>query len=222
MDLRTSLFLLALYGSGMVSAGQTPSGMSNTQGQNPTRPANASPPSSTLQPSLDVLKQAISEIRVDRWKASGAIRTEAQSNVGSIQRDLESTLPPLLGAADAAPESTAKVLPVYRNVDALYDVMLRLVAAGRLAAPSDQMSALDQALARLSDGRRSLGEQLQADADGQDRRVSRLEAALKAVPPPTPPVAPVVCPPTSTKKKARPVAKSKAPASTSQDSSTPH
>jgi hypothetical protein len=221
MALRTSLFLLAFCGSGMALAAQAPSGMSNTQGQNSTRPANAAPPSATLQPSLDVLKQGISEIRVDRWKASGAIRNEAQSNVGSIQRDLESTLPPLLAAADAAPDSTAKVLPVYRNVDALYDVMLRLVAAGRLAAPSDQMSALDQALARLSDGRRSLGEQLQADADAQERRVSRLESALKAVPPPVPPPAPAICPSTPAKKKARPVAKPKPPAS-SQNSSAPH
>src|ERR1035437_5146578 len=222
MALRTSLFLVAFCGSGIVLAAQTPTGASNTQGSNSTMAARATPPSVTLRSSTDVLKQAIGEIKVDKWKASAAIKSEAQGNVSSIQRDLESTLPPLLAAADAAPDSTSKVLPVFRNVDALYDVMLRLVAAGRLAAPNDQMSLLDQALSKLSDGRRALGEQLQANADAQEKQLIRLQAELRAVPAPAPPAASVGGPPpTPAKKKARPAAK-KAPAATSQPSPTTH
>lgn len=179
----------------------------NSQGQ-PTSDAapvtRAVPPSQTLQPSLDVLKQMIAETHIDKWKGSPAIRSEAQANFDSIQRDVQTTLPSLLAAADPAPGSTAKVFPVYRNVEALYDVMLRLVVAGRLAAPNDQMSALDQTLARLDDGRRALGAQLQQDADAQELRVTHLEAALKAVPPPQPPPpppAPIKCPVAPAKKR---------------------
>jgi uncharacterized membrane protein YccC len=121
---------------------------------------------------------------------------------------VQSTLPSLLATADAAPDSPAKTLPVFRNIDALYDVMLRLDAAGRLAAPKDQMSALDQAVSSLSDARHALGDQLQTSAENRETQIVHLQAALKAVPPPPPPPAPVTCtPPPVKKKRAKPVTK---------------
>jgi hypothetical protein len=226
MALRVSFFVLAVCAPAMALAGQTSS--RNTPGTN--APAHANPPSAILRPSLEILETAVGEATLDKWKASPAIRTEADGNLRSIQRDLASTLPPLLAAADAAPDSPAKTLPVYRNVEALYDVMLRLDAAGRLAAPSNQISALDQALASIGDARRALGDQVQANAEGQEARVIHLQAALKAVPPPAPPPAPVACiPPPPKKKVARPAAKPAtkpavkpaSPPANSQNSSTP-
>jgi hypothetical protein len=223
MALRASFFVLAVCAPAMALAGQTASG--NTPGTN--APAHANPPSAILRPSLEILQTAIGEMTLDKWKASPAVRTEADGNLRSVQRDLASTLPPLLAGADAAPDSTAKTLAVYRNVEALYDVMLRLDAAGRLAAPSNQISALDQALASLSDARRALGDQVQANAENQEARVIHLQAALKVVPPapPPPPPAPVACIPPPKKKVARPAAKPAAktasPPANSQNSSTP-
>jgi len=225
MVLRTSLLLLAFGAPGMVLAGQSPTNA--VQGPTPNRtnpmpPATAStPPSATLQPSLDVLKQALAQISTDKWKASPAIRTEADGNLHSVQRDVETTLPPLIAAADAAPDSVAKAIPVFRNIDALYDVMLRLDTAGRLAAPRDQMSALDQALSSVSDARHSLGDQLQTSAEAQDARVMHLQAALKAVPPPPPPApAPVACTPPPPVKKKRIVKPAAKPATSSTTSTS--
>ena len=223
MALRTPFLLLAVCWPGIALAGQTAPGSSATQGPAPVTRMNATPPSATLRPALDVLKTAMGQLKVDKWKASGPVRDEAQSNLGSVQRDVASTLPTLLAAADAAPDSAAKVLPVYRNVEALYDVTLRLVVAARLSAPSDQMSALDQALARLDDARRALGDQLQGIADAQDKQVVRLQAALKAIPPPQPPAPappPPKCPTTPVRKKsaAKPAAKPATPPAASQPS----
>ena len=223
MALRVSFFVLAVCAPAMALAGQTSS--RNTHGTN--APAHANPPSAILRPSLEILQTAIGEMTLDKWKASPAVRTEADGNLRSVQRDLASTQPPLLAAADAAPDSPAKTLPVYRNVEALYDVMLRLDAAGRLAAPSNQISALDQALASIGDARRALGDQVQANAENQEARVIHLQAALKVVPPapPPPPPAPDACIPPPKKKVARPAAKPAAktasPPANSQNSSTP-
>jgi hypothetical protein len=222
MALRACFFVLALCAPAMALAGQTSSG--NTPGTD--APVHANSPSAILRPSLEILETAVGEMTLDKWKASPAIRTEADGNLRSIQRDLASTLPPLLAAADAAPDSTAKTLPIYRNIDALYDVMLRLDAAGRLAAPSNQISALDQALASIGDARRALGDQVQANAEGQEARVIHLQAALKAVPLPAPPPAPVACIPPPPKKKvarpaAKPAAKPASPPANSPNSSTP-
>jgi hypothetical protein len=199
MGLRFSIVLLALCGPGMALAAQTVAGGSDL-------------PSATLQPSLDVLKQALSGVRTDKWKGSATVKGETDTNLASIRRDMESTLPPLLAAADAVPTSGAKLLPAYRNVEALYDVLLRVVAAGKLEAPSDQSSALDQALGKLDEGRRALGDRLQANSVAAEKKVNDLQVALKAVPPPVPPAPPVVCPPAPIKKKAKIVAKPAAPA----------
>jgi len=223
MFFRASLIVVALYSPAIVFAGQSPAGNMPAAGSTPA--VRAALPSATLQPALDVLKQALGQMTIDKWKASVAIRTEAEGNLGSVQRDLQSTLPLLLTAADAAPDSTARTLPVFRNVDALYDVMLRLDAAGRLAAPKDQISALDQALSNLSDVRRTLGDQVQADAEAQETRVTRLQAALKAVPPPPPPApAPAVCTPQpSVKKKVtKPAAKPASSSASPQSTTTAH
>jgi hypothetical protein len=214
MSLHASLILLTLGAPGILAVAQGPAPAAGSRmsaasvAPGPAMPGPGAPlPSTTLRPALDVLKQAIGETNTDKWKGSGAVRDEAESNLRSIERDVEMTLPPLLAAADAAPDSAAKTLPAYRNVEALYDVLLRLEAAGQLAAPRDQASALEQALANLNDGRRALGDQLQRDADAQERQVVRLQAALKAVPLPSPPPSAAVCPPVPPKKSVKPAAK---------------
>lgn len=220
MIFRASCFLMALCAPAVL-AQQTPS-VQNTPNSTAAPAPRPALPSATMQPSLDVLKQALGTVNLDKWKASTAIKTEADGNLRSVQRDIESTLPPLLTAADAAPDSVTKTLPVFRNVDALYDVMLRLDAAGRLAAPKDQISALDQALASLSDVRHTIGDQVQANAEAQDARVGRLQAQLKAVPPPAPPPAPVTCTPAPTTKKKRVAKPAAKPATSTPSAATPH
>ena len=152
-----------------------------------------------LQPGLDGVRAALREVRVEKWKTSGAVREEMEGDLGSIQRDLDGTLPELLRVADSSPDSMGKVLPAYRNVEALYDVLLRVASAARLAAPQAQSADLDAAMADLERGRRELGDQLQRSAEAVEKQVVDLRAALKAVPAPAPAPARTV-----TKKKTKP------------------
>lgn len=159
----------------------------------------------TLQPSIQLVKEALGTINIDKWKASSAIKSEADGNLHSVQRDIDQTLPGLVVAADAAPDSMSKAVPVFRNVDALYDVMLRLDAAGRLGAPKDQVGALDDALASIARARSALGDQLQAGADSQEQRITRLQQAANRPAPPPPTAVQCTPPPatTTTAKKKR-------------------
>jgi hypothetical protein len=219
MVLKASLLLLSLSAPATVLMAQTSSVPPTSS---PSRPPLAS---ATLQPSLDILRQALSQMAIDKWKASPAIRDEADSNLRSVQHDLQSTLPTLLTTADAEPASAAKALPVYRNVEALYDVMLRLDAAGRLAAPAGQISALDQALASLSDVRHTLGDQVQMDAEAQEARATHLQTALNAVPPLPAASAPVPCtptPPVRKKRVTKPASKPTTPATTTPATTPAH
>lgn len=173
-----------------------------------------------VQPALDNLQQTLGTLRPDKWKASGVVREEAAANISSIGHDLQATLPSLLAAADGAPDSVAQLLPAYRNIEALYDVLLRVAEAGNLSAPGEQSAALEQARARLEEGRRALGERLQTAAVAQEQQVHNLQAAVRAIPPAP---APVVCPPPPPVKKRshrRTPAKKPAPASTQSGTPT--
>ncbi len=137
-------------------------------------------PSEVLQVPLKLLQDALSGVRLEKWKMSGELRDATDGDIRSIEQDFRETLPPLLATADSEPGSVAKVLPAIRNVDALYDVAVRVSATGRLAAPAAQGAALDRALQGLAEARRQVGDQLQASAVAQENRVGELQASLKA------------------------------------------
>ena len=217
MSLRAWISRVVLCTSfGVVAASAQPA---NTAPVPSPATASAGQIGATLRPSVQLVKEALGSLNIDKWKASSAIKNEADANVQSIQRDLDQTLPGLVTTADAAPGSPAKAIPVFRNIDALYDVMLRLDAAGRLAAPKDQVGALDDALASIASARRTLGDQLQANADAQDQRMVRLQQAAARPAPAAP--APVACtppPPPPTTRKKRTAAK---PAASTTKTATP-
>lgn len=140
--------------------------------------------SSTVSPALGQLRAALGSVRVEKWKAPGAVRTDAGNNLGSIRRDLDGTLPGLLATADAAPGLVSKNLPVFRNLDALYDVLLRVVESADLAAPEEEAAGLNRALSGLEDARRALGDNLQASAVSMENRLNGLRT--QNVPAPSP------------------------------------
>lgn len=135
-------------------------------------------PSAILQPSLDGVKSAIGSLNLDKWK-KGNVRSEAADNITSIMGDIQNRLPGLLTEADGAPALISKTLPVSRNVDALYDVYLRVVDAARISAPGDQVQALQQAQSGLEHSRGALDAQVQTLAADQETQVSGLQVTLR-------------------------------------------
>lgn len=221
------IFHVAVLGTAIAlpfgSIAQQPASAPNQTGAAPAQPAaGAQRPSAILQPSLDGLKSAISSLNLDKWKR-GNVRAEAEDNITSIMRDMQDRLPGLMADADAAPALMSKTLPLSRNVDALYDVFLRVVDAARISAPGDQVQSLQQAQSGLEHSRSTLDAQLLALAADQEKQVSTLQVTLKekeqalttALATPPPPAKPEPCVPP---KKTRPRRKAttKKPATSSQ------
>lgn len=143
-------------------------------------PSAAAPvaPSALLQPALDNVQATLNGVKLDRWK-KGSVRDEAATNVASIERDVQTNVPPLLAEADAAPGSVSKAIPLLKHLDAVYDVLLRVEEGARVSAPSDQIEALQQALLKLSSARMALDDQLQTQAAAQEKQVAELQIAMK-------------------------------------------
>ncbi len=178
--------------------------------------------STELQPALNSVLQTVNAARVDKWKR-GNIRDEAAQNISQIQRDIDVTLPPMLRDADTAPASLSKLLPISRNISALYDVLLRVVEASRVSGPDDQVVRLQQALVTLGNARLAFGDRMQTLAGAMEKQASDLRTtvqtqAAKIAATPIPVAVPCTPPPTTRKtttrkSAAKPRAAKPAPAS---------
>jgi hypothetical protein len=186
--------------------------------------------SSIVQPALADVQRTVTSLNTARWKAPNEVKAAADRNVSSIQRDIVDTLPNLLTQADGATGSVPPAFAVYRNIDALYDVLLRVNQTAFLAAPDSEASAVASALDQLEAARRQLGDTIVASAQDREAQIVKLQAAVKAAeaaPPPPPAKTAVVDDgPAATpavKKKKKPAAKPapKPPAANSGSGSTP-
>jgi hypothetical protein len=170
------------------SFAQPPAATGNAAPVSPSSQASTATPQSAivlgdslnaLQPTVENLHQTLASLNVNKWKAPGDVRGQAQSDVDSMQRDLNATLPDLLTQAKAAGTSLAPSFAVYRNVDALYDVLLRVTETATLAGAQDARG-LEQSRAMLEQGRSQLGAALLQSSQAQDAEVTQLRTAAAA------------------------------------------
>jgi hypothetical protein len=167
------IFVVSLAGA---SAGQTPT--ADTQ---PAAHASSTAlPSAMLQPVLSDVQTSTSGLNISRWKAPSSVRDAAQQNVDSIQRDLGNTLPGLIAQADAAPGSVPASFAVYRNIDALYDVLLRVSESADLAAPESEADSVDSSLQKLEVARAQLGDSILRNSQHSEAQVIALQAAVRS------------------------------------------
>ena len=117
-------FLVVLIGLPLWLAAQTAAPVSpvNTNAANTAAPVSGV--MSSFVPDLDRLQAAASQtaidighLRIDKWKADGESKQQAQSNADSIQRNLTSALPELIDAARAAPQDLTAEFKLYRNLE---------------------------------------------------------------------------------------------------------
>jgi hypothetical protein len=153
----------------------------------PAAPAPGGFAVANLRPALANVQTAINSLNVAHWKASGATRSAVQDDIGSMQRDLNGTLPGLMAQVEANPASLSAVFAVFRNLDALYDVLLRVTETASLAGSGSDAGSLEDARAGLEDGRGKMGTWLLQSISAQDAQIAHMQApapAPAAAPPP--------------------------------------
>jgi len=184
------------------------------------QPQPVSKSSDILGSAISQVGTTISSLSISRWKAPGDVKSATQQNTDSIDRDIHNTLPALLTEADAAPASVSAVFPVYRNIDALYDVLLRVSETANLAASPNEAASIDSALHQLESARKNLGDTILANAKNHEAEMVKMRATIAqyaaAAQPPAPAKPTVVNdgpkPSTATKKKKKPAPATDKPA----------
>jgi hypothetical protein len=132
----------------------------------------------------------IAGLRVDKWKADSNSKRQAQDNSTSILRNLQNALPGIIAEVRAAPEDLAPTFKLYRNLDALYDVLGTQTELAGAFGSKNEYQALSNDLNNIEATRRTLGDRVQALATSRDAELARLrtqmrnaQAAVAATPP---------------------------------------
>jgi multidrug efflux pump subunit AcrA (membrane-fusion protein) len=137
----------------------------------------------TLLSQLEQASQAaqldLAKMRVEKWKTDSGSKRQAQGNVESIQRNLQSALPEIISELRASPESLTSTFKLYRNLDALYDVFESVAESAGAFGSKDEFQALENDVTAFEKTRRSVAERMEALAGAKEAEVTRLRAALQ-------------------------------------------
>lgn len=170
-------FILIVFGTAASAAAQA----SDPDGQATARtPSSVILPSAMLNSVLSDVQNTTSSLNVSHWKAPSRVKQATQEDVGSIQRDIGDTLPGLISRADSAPAAVSPSFAVYRNLEALYDVLLRVSETADLAAPDNEASAVSSSLQRLESARSQMADAILNNSQHNEAQIVALEAAVKA------------------------------------------
>ncbi len=177
---------LAMLASAQVSAAPPAS--------QPPAAAAANMPGPELNASLAQLEQFVqnarldlARLRIDKWKTDSNVKRQAEANSESLQRNLTAALPSIVNQVRANPSSVAATFKLYRNLNALYDVMSVLAESAGAFGPKEEYQALGNDAGNLDNLRRSLADKVEMMANARDTEIAQLQArarAAAAAPPP--------------------------------------
>jgi hypothetical protein len=191
---RSLSFLLVIFPPLFMAAGLA-------QSDPPAQSGAASPVSYSSASQLNELLAQIEQIsqatqldmakmRIEKWKTDSNSKRQTQGNVESIQRNLQTALPDLVGQLRNSPENLALSFKLYRNLDALYDVFGSVVESAGAFGNKDEFQSLSNDFDGVERARRSFADRVETLASAREGELGQLriqirnmQAAVDAAPP---------------------------------------
>jgi len=121
----------------------------------------------------------LAKLRIERWKTDASSKKQALGNVDSIQRNLQNALPEMLGQLRNAPEDLPATFKLYRDLDALYDVLGSVVESAGAFGSKDDFQSLSNDLSSFEGTRKQIAERIETLASSKEQEITRLRADLK-------------------------------------------
>ena len=117
---------------------------------------------SQLEQASQAAQLDLAKLRVEKWKTDSGRKRQAQGNVESIQRNLQTALPEIISELRTSPESLTSTFKLYRNLDALYDVFESVAESTGAFGSKDEFQSLENDVSAFEKERRSVAERMEA------------------------------------------------------------
>lgn len=122
----------------------------------------------------------LQRLHIERWKTDKTTKEQALTNVDSIQRNLQAALPDIIAQLRAAPENVPDTFKLYRNLDALYDVLGNVVELTGAFGSRDDTQSLSNDLNTFEASRRQMADRIDNLSTAKESEIVRLRSELKA------------------------------------------
>jgi hypothetical protein len=146
---------------------------------------------SQLEQVAQATQADLAKLRTDKWKTDSNTKRGTESDVESLQRNLQMALPEIIGQLRASPENISATFKLYRNLDALYDVFGPVVESAGAFGSKDEFQSVQNDLSSLERSRRALAERMEALAGAKEGELAQLRTQVRdlkaAATPPEPP-----------------------------------
>ncbi len=122
----------------------------------------------------------LSRLRINKWKAPGSAKQQAEANRQSILRNLETALPGMVSAVRSNPDDIAASFTLYRNLDALYDVLSSVAESAGAFGPRDEYEGVGNDLNSVEQIRRELADRVATLASSKETELGHLRNEVRA------------------------------------------
>lgn len=191
------LLLTSLLGAALLACVAVAQSQPSVQPVSTTVPTALPAPAANISAMLGRLDQIsqsmqvnLAKLRIDRWKTDSSTKAQAEGNVTSLQRNLTSALPNVVGEVRNDPANLTNGLKLYRNVNALYEVLSAVTEYAGAFGSKDDYRSLGTDAANLDDARRLLADQLEGLASAKEAQIMQLRNQATAAQAAAPSAAP--------------------------------
>ena len=143
-----------------------------------------------LQQASQSVQADLGKLRVERWKMDSGYKKQMLTNVDSVKRNLQGALPEIITQVQNSPEDMSATFKLYRNLDALYDVLGSVTETAGAFGSKDEFQSLSNDLNTIERSRRDLGERLQNLSSSKEAELAQLRNQVRTLQAATPPPAP--------------------------------
>ncbi len=123
----------------------------------------------------------LGRLRIDKWKTGSDEKQQAQTNRESLQRNLSYAIPELTSKVRQAPQDLNANFKLYRNLNALYDVLSNVAESAGAFGPRDQYDMLVKSVSSIDDVRHGLGDRLDQLTAANQAELDRLRSQVQAI-----------------------------------------
>jgi hypothetical protein len=181
---RTFLISLGLSALSCMTAAQGQSGPAapSMQGSQPVSYASVTQLNgllAQLEASSKTTQADLVKLRIEHWKTSTASKKETLEKVDSIQRNLQGALPEVIAQLRAAPEDLPTTFKLYRNLDALCDVVGSVTEDTGAFGSKDELQSLSNDLSGFDGTRKQVAQRVENLSAAKEAEILRLRTDLK-------------------------------------------
>jgi hypothetical protein len=139
-----------------------------------------------LEQASQTTQADLSKLRIEKWKTDSNNKKQTLGNVDSIKRNLGSALPEIVTQLRNSPEDLAASFKLYRNLDALYDVLGSVAESAGAFGSKDEFQGLSNDLNAFERARRSFAERMESLTTSKEAELTQLRTQVRTLQAATP------------------------------------